>query len=286
MQSATEGLEVSDLIKRILSGCLVIGIVAAMIGFQFIFPYSLNIIMALITATAVFELVSAVGLRKHVTFILPSVAFALAIPLIPNQLYWSMVTYFLYTISILGSTIYHYKKVKFQDICVVFGMTLLVTTSLNTVSLMRYLNPQHCMLYVVMALFAAWIADAGAYFVGSFIGKHKLCPNISPKKTVEGAVGGFIINIGLIMLMGYLYNLIFYGSQLTVSYLALAIIGGVTAILSIVGDLSFSIIKRSYDVKDFGNLIPGHGGMMDRFDSVVIVGPFIYLFIQLLPVIQ
>lgn len=121
--------------------------------------------------------------------------------------------------------------------------------------------------------------------MGSFIGKHKLCPNISPKKTVEGAVGGFIINIGLIMLMGYLYNLIFYGSQLSVSYLSLAIIGGVTAILSIVGDLSFSIIKRSYDVKDFGNLIPGHGGMMDRFDSVVIVGPFIYLFIQLLPVI-
>ena len=130
-------------------------------------------------------------------------------------MYWSMVTYFLYTIFMLGSTIYHYKKVKFQDICVVYGMTLLVTTALNTVSLMRYLNPQHCMLYVVMALFAAWIADAGAYFVGSFIGKHKLCPNISPKKTV----------------------------------------------------------------------IPGHGGMMDRFDSVVIVGPFIYLFIQLLPVI-
>ena len=70
MQSVTEGLEVSDMIKRILSGCLVIGIVAAMIGFQFIFPYSLNIIMALITATAVFELVSAVGLRKYLTFLL------------------------------------------------------------------------------------------------------------------------------------------------------------------------------------------------------------------------
>ena len=123
MQSVTEGLEVSDMIKRILSGCLVIGIVAAMIGFQFIFPYSLNIIMALITATAVFELVSAVGLRKYLTFLLPSVAFALAIPLIPNQMYWSMVTYFLYTILTLGSTIYPYKKVKFQDICVVYGMT-------------------------------------------------------------------------------------------------------------------------------------------------------------------
>ena len=90
-QNVIEDLEVS-VIKRILSGCLVIGIVAAMIGFQFIFPYSLNIIMALITATAVFELVSAVGLRKNLTFLLPSVAFALAIPLIPNQMYdlpWS-----------------------------------------------------------------------------------------------------------------------------------------------------------------------------------------------------
>ena len=85
--------------------------------------------------------------------------------------------------------------------------------------------------------------------------------------------------------MGYLYNVVFYGSQLSISYLSLGIIGGVTSVLSILGDLSFSIIKRNYDVKDFGNLIPGHGGMMDRFDSVVIIGPFIFLFIQLLPVV-
>ncbi len=273
------------MIKRILSGFLVMGIMAAMIGFHFIFPYSLNIIIAMITGTAVFEVVSAVGLRKNFAFLLPCMAFAFAVPLLPNRLYWSAVCYFLYTVCILCATIYHYQRVHFKDICVIYGITLLVTSALNTIALLRYLSPQHCMLYVVMALLAAWIADAGAYFVGSFAGRHKLCPNISPKKTVEGAVGGFAINIGLIMLLGSLYNLVFYGNTLTVSYLSLAVIGGATAILSIVGDLSFSIIKRSYDVKDFGNLIPGHGGMMDRFDSVVIVGPFLYLFIQLFPVI-
>lgn len=271
--------------KRILSGFLVVGIVAFMIVFHFIFAYSLNLILSIIAAIAVYELVGAVGLRKHLTFLLPSMAFALAVPLIPDQSYWLVAVCFLYTLFILCSIIGHYKRISFQNMCVVYGMTLLVVLALNTVSLMRYLNPQHCMLYVVMALFSAWIADAAAYFVGSFLGKHKLCPNISPKKTVEGAVGGFVINIGLIMLMGYLYNLVFFGGVLSVSYLSLGIIGGVTAILSVIGDLSFSIIKRSYDVKDFGNLIPGHGGMMDRFDSVVLVGPFLYLFVQLMPVI-
>lgn len=272
------------MIKRTLSGFLVVGILAIIIAFQFIFKYSLNIIMALIITTVIYELISAVGLRKHLAFLFPSMAFAAVIPLIPWQ-YWTMVTYFLYTVIMLSVTLYQYTKVRFQDICVIYGMTLLITTSLNTVSLMRYLNSEHYMLYVVMAFFGAWFTDVGAYFVGSFVGKHKLCPNVSPKKTVEGAIGGIIANIGLMMLLGLLYNSIFYQLQLTMSYMALAIIGGIASILSMIGDLTFSIIKRVYDVKDFGNVIPGHGGMLDRFDSVIIVGPFIYLFLHLLPVV-
>jgi len=278
------------LFKRTLSGFLVVGVLSAIIGIQYLsehflnFEYSLNMMIALITVTAVYELVSAVGLRKDFAFLIPCLLFAAAIPLIPD-LYWSMFTYFLFTVIILVSAIYHYKKVQFQDIVVAFSMTLVITTALNTASLMRYLDPLHYMLYVVMAFFGAWFTDVGAYFVGSFIGKHKLCPNISPKKTVEGAIGGIIANIGLMMLLGLLYNSIFFQLQLTMSYLALAIIGGIASVLSMIGDLSFSIIKRIYNVKDFGNLIPGHGGMLDRFDSVIIVGPFIYLFLHLLPVI-
>ena len=136
-----------------------------MIGFQFIFPYSLNIIMALITATAGFELVSAVGLRKisHVSIAKCRVCACNSANTQSNVL----VHGYIFPVYHFHAGFYHIslQKVKFQDICVVYGMTLLVTTALNTVSLMRYLNPQHCMLYVVMALFAAWIADAGAYFL-------------------------------------------------------------------------------------------------------------------------
>lgn len=285
MQSVAEDLGVSNLIKRTLSGFLVVGILAAIIGFQFMFAYSLNMIIALITATAVYELFSAVKLKRYFTVLLPSIAFAIAIPLIPFH-YWSMVTYFIYTVIMLSCAIYQYQKVKFKDIIVVYAMTVLITTALNTVSLMRYLNPQHYLFYVVMAFFGAWFTDVGAYFMGSFIGKHQLCPHISPKKTIEGAIGGIISNIGLMMLLGFLYNIIFFGLHLTLSYLALAIIGGIASILSMVGDLSFSIIKRIYHIKDFGNLIPGHGGMLDRIDSVIVVGPFIYLFLRLLPVVM
>ena len=177
-----------------------------------------------------FELVSAVGLRKK-----PYVSAAKCSICIGNSVDTKsdvLVHGHIFSVHhfMLGSTIYHYKKVKFKDISVVYGMTLLVTTALNTVSLMRYLKSTT--LYAVCGNGVICCMDCrcgSIFFVGSFIGKHKLCPNISPKKTIEGAVGGFVINIGLIMLMGYLYNLIFMAHSFLFLIYLLQLLGGVTA---------------------------------------------------------
>lgn len=129
------------------------------------------------------------------------------------------------------------------------------------------------------------MADAGAFFAGSLFGKHKLCPNISPKKTVEGAIGGVFTCVLAAVAIGFLFgNLI--TPQLTVNFIPLIIIGVCDAVLSIVGDLSFSLIKRTIGIKDYSNLFPGHGGMLDRFDSIIFTVPMVLIVNSFLPILS
>lgn len=128
--------------------------------------------------------------------------------------------------------------------------------------------------YVWLVFITAWASDTFAYFAGNFFGKRKLCPNISPKKTVEGAIGGILGTMISSGIFGYLV----IGENI----IAIIIIGFVGSILSMVGDLTASIIKRHIGIKDYGNLIPGHGGILDRFDSILFTAPVVYYALALL----
>ena len=129
--------------------------------------------------------------------------------------------------------------------------------------------------YTVWLIFiSSWGCDTFAYCVGKLIGKHKMSPVLSPKKSVEGAVGG----VAGTMLLTYIYARIF-AAQMGITHMqvcVLALISAAGALISMVGDLTASAIKRNYDVKDYGKLIPGHGGVLDRFDSVIFTAPVIY----------
>ena len=128
--------------------------------------------------------------------------------------------------------------------------------------------------YLVFLIFlCSWGCDTCAYCVGKLIGKHKMSPVLSPKKSVEGAIGG-VVGTGL--LTG-IYAFVIFKSYTVV--IGLVIISMVAAVVSMFGDLTASAIKRFYDIKDYGKLIPGHGGILDRFDSVIIVAPIIYYLI-------
>ncbi|KAB3531347.1 phosphatidate cytidylyltransferase [Alkaliphilus serpentinus] len=128
--------------------------------------------------------------------------------------------------------------------------------------------------YIWLAFITAWASDTFAYFAGNFFGKRKLCPTISPKKTVEGAIGGGLGSMLSCGIFGYLV----IGENI----LAIIIIGLIGSIFSMLGDLTASIIKRHIGIKDYGNLIPGHGGILDRFDSILFTAPFVYYAITLL----
>lgn len=120
----------------------------------------------------------------------------------------------------------------------------------------------------------SWGCDTCAYCVGVLIGKHKMSPKLSPKKSVEGAVGGIVGS----MLLTLLYAWVFRAQMQiqTQEMILLALISGVGALISMVGDLAASAVKRNYEIKDYGKLIPGHGGILDRFDSVIFTAPVIY----------
>ena len=136
------------------------------------------------------------------------------------------------------------------------------------------------MLQVFLPLAISFGSDTFALFAGMLCGKHKLAPKVSPKKTVEGAIGGLIGGVIGVTLLHLIASSL--GRIILQSPLQILVYGIVGSAISQIGDLSFSVIKREFGVKDYGNLLPGHGGILDRFDSVTFVAPFVWLALQLL----
>lgn len=170
-------------------------------------------------------------------------------------------------------------KMEFEPIVMVLfaGFVLpMLFTSLIRIHMMESGNFLLLMVFIV-----AFASDSFAYFAGMFLGKHKLAPQLSPKKTIEGSAGGFV---GTIVCM-VIYGLIMQMNGYTVNFVVIAIYGYLGSLVGQLGDLSFSAIKRLHDVKDYSNLIPGHGGVLDRFDSMVFIAPLIELLLLWVPAV-
>ena len=270
--------------NRVLSGVVLISFIVAIVCFNDTFPMALNIALALVSVLGVWEIISALGMAKNYILTVPSLLFAVMLPLFQEDL-WRQILYYAYVVLLFSGLVRYHKSATFREVGIVFSMTLMIPTALDTLIGLRNVGGEHGMFYVIIAIFAAWIADTGAFFAGSLFGKHKLCPEISPKKTVEGVVGAFVLNIAAMLVFGYVFQAFYYQHSVQVSYLTLVVIGVGSAATSILGDLSFSLIKRSCHIKDFGQMIPGHGGILDRFDSVIFTAPFVFILVQMMPMI-
>ena len=149
-------------------------------------------------------------------------------------------------------------------------------------SLLRIDMMQNGKLLLVMVFVVAFASDSFAYFAGMFLGKHKLAPQLSPKKTIEGSAGGFIGTIVCMLIYGFFMQ----NAGFEVNYLVLVAYAFLGSLAGQLGDLSFSAIKRLHDIKDYSNIIPGHGGILDRFDSMLFVDPLIELLLLWVPAIR
>ncbi len=166
------------------------------------------------------------------------------------------------------------KTITLSKIAITFSSIIYIPYLLSNIIYLR--DAQNGEFYIWLVLVIAFLTDSCAYFVGKGLGKHKLCPVLSPNKTIEGAIGGTLGGGLSALLFGYIINR-FFGAQAI--YLNIFILGLLGAVAAQLGDLTASCIKRQYNIKDYGNLFPGHGGVLDRIDSILFVAPVVYAYL-------
>ena len=170
------------------------------------------------------------------------------------------------------------KQIKIRQILISLAAGLLIPYALSSLISLKTMPYGH--LLVLLPIVSTMLTDSGAYFTGIAIGKRKPFPTISPNKTVEGYIGGIITGTIGMMIYGIILS---YATPLFIMYPALILYGILGAIVTELGDLLFSYIKRKCEIKDYSRLIPGHGGVLDRFDSMILNAPLMYLLVTTLP---
>ncbi len=251
-----------------------------------------TLMTAAVSAMATYELVKAVGAKSKTLFVISTSVSALTVALVgfgvavPNL----SVIYSFYVLLMLAIAVVLNKTVKYTDAVMALFASIAVPYSFSCfirLNNIADINPEYTHLegiYLVMMVFScSWLTDVFAFLVGRKIGKHKMTPNISPKKSFEGAVFGTVITAAVNVIVLLIYSLIsskighgaFMGES-NLKYLYIIPISFVLSIVSMFGDLAASVLKRNVGIKDYSNLLPGHGGIMDRFDSTLFVLPTLY----------
>lgn len=175
-------------------------------------------------------------------------------------------------------SVFLHPKRDFKDIYSAALCTYFVTLFFSTIITIRKGYGAET---VFLVFLFSWGTDTGAYFSGKFFGKHKLIPKVSPKKTIEGSIGGVLFSIILTCLyIAFLKNILHLESIGGASYIGISVLSVIASVFSQFGDLATSVIKRDSKVKDFGMILPGHGGIMDRFDSVVFIAPMVLYYLE------
>lgn len=240
----------------------------------------LPIAVAIVSLMGVFEMLRCCGVHKKYLFAIPYYIVAVVSPVL---IYCTVKGILglplegIFLLALLALVIWTYP-------CAIFSKGALVVTDATTASIgaIYVIAGLNSIVYIrqvveaggyvfVLVFIGAWVTDTAAYFCGRAFGKHRLIPDVSPKKTVEGSIGGVIFCTLCYVLYGILVQFVFGKGEITVHYVALVICGVVISIISQVGDLAMSLLKRHYGIKDFGKIMPGHGGVLDRFDSILAV---------------
>ena len=238
--------------------------------------------MTILSVVAAWEMTKCIGASKYISLLIPAFFASVSVPFVcwrfPGNpwagilgiyvpcLLWT----FAADVFSRGKIDYEVSAASFMGIFyTAFSFACLILLRMNTGSY-RYL----------LVFIGPWVSDTFAYLTGRAIGRHKLIPEVSPKKTVEGAVGGVVFAALAFVLYGWILRRFFTPGS-SVDLLVMGGAGALIAVISQIGDLAMSVIKRRYGVKDFGRIFPGHGGVLDRFDSVLLTAPVLVILSQI-----
>ncbi len=265
---------------RIISGAVGIALLAVLLWLRTTVVF--GIALALVGALMSYELFRAEKLDKEYALLASGALYAFICPLLAyTEGFGGLLPYiavtFAYIVICQTVLLIRHKSAPAGKFFICEAYTVIAVSCTTSLAQMVRLSGKGSLAPIIMTCLGAWVADSGAYFAGTFLGKHKLCPEISPKKTVEGLMGGVLANAVVFALAP-----LFIGGELNaLTFVIYALCGVCCCFLGLLGDLTASLIKRDAGIKDFGNIMPGHGGAMDRFDSLVYIAPFM-LFIELI----
>lgn len=261
------------MLKRIITAVVAIALFFPVLYFSHTPVFAA--VLSVLSLVATLEMLRCTGLWRKWCLTVPLALCAVALPLVAWWVEVQMAVAYVAVLVMVALALYAFAVMTFsrgritlQDVSISLTSCFYIIAAFTALSLLRY--SVHLGKYVYLICFiGAWVTDTFAYFTGRFFGKHKLIPDVSPQKTVEGSVGGMLFCVLGLLLYGFIVHII--DGDVTVNYVMLGISGVFVSLVSQVGDLLMSAIKRTYGIKDYGKLFPGHGGVLDRFDSVLAV---------------
>ena len=280
------------MLKRIITAAayLIVFIPALVFSDTWLLPIE----MTLIVIFSTYEMLKCIGVLKKFAVSIPVMIISAAMPTVTrlsvtvDRLYlipaaFGVILFLL--IYLFGVAVLSNGRFTVDDVAMTFMTTVYMTVGYCSVIFVRDATvvsggeTYNIGKYLLFLIFiGAWVTDTFAYFGGRLLGKHKLCPDISPNKTVEGSISGIIFCVISFMIYGLIID---KGFSQQANYFSLAAIAVAASVVSQIGDLALSMIKRRYSIKDFGKMMPGHGGMLDRFDSVIPVAIALAVFCEL-----
>ena len=240
-----------------------------------------TVLVAALCVLAVYELLIGAGFCKHTRIFLYSGGMAILVCLwswLGQSRILGMLAVLAFLCALFGEMLAAHANLSFRTVCAAIFAGVVIPYLLGALIRLRVM--ENGKFFILAAFVLTMVPDSGAYFAGRAFGKHKLCPVISPHKTVEGAVGGVVSTVIFMLVYALVLQL---GFSFRINYLYAVIYGVLGAGASMLGDLTFSVIKRQAKIKDYGSLLPGHGGILDRFDSTTVVAPLVEALLLVIP---
>lgn len=256
--------------QRVISGAVLVVVLAAVLYFGGVVT---GVFMGVVSLIGNMELLRVYGVNKKLPGIvcyIATIGYYACLLLGKTDIFVPMMV--LYLLVMLAVYVLTFPAYTDKQITASFMNFFYVSVMLSYVYLIR--DMKNGIVLVLLIFVSSWINDTCAYFVGRALGKHKMAPVLSPKKSIEGLVGG-ILGAGI---FGAVFGILFnnFVEPMGNAPLIFACIGAFGALPAVIGDLAASAIKRNNDIKDYGKLIPGHGGVLDRFDSIIFTAPIVY----------
>ncbi len=271
-----------NFLQRLWTSFIILGVFVLLFAISAYSPF-FEIAIAILICICIFEALTCAGCATKKKMLVPSLVYGAAVPLsflvrdflYPGRspYYGVIIISFIYLVALFIILMMNFGKASFSEATVAMFITFVITCFLSNIIFIRRIAEHGFFFMILCVVCSAWCTDIFAYLTGILIGKHRPFPNISPKKSIEGCIGGALFSIVIYFIFCLIYQRI---TDVSINWFLVLLYSFCGTVISQIGDLSFSYIKRSYGIKDFGKVLPGHGGFLDRMDSLIFIAPMFY----------